>query len=62
MGKRQATDSRAMWVTSLTADHHRGSINAPNVMLCMPIGCASGARAANAFADAANCSNAPAHL
>ena len=38
---------------SLTADHNRGSINAPNVMLCMPIGGASAARAANAsFADA----------
>ena len=43
---------------SLTAGHNRGSINAPNVMLCMPIGGgASAARAANvSSADAANCS------
>src|SRR4030095_8320096 len=31
---------------SRTADNNRGSINAPNVMLCMPIGGASAARAA----------------
>jgi transposase len=31
---------------SLTADHNRGSIDAPNAMRCMPIGGASAARAA----------------